>query len=67
MISLFNEYEQTYIGIVTNYLGLNAGLLNDLLLNGILCNLPLSILLIPNQPTAMQQPIEPISQLIGNG
>ena len=52
--SLFNELEWICIGIATNYLGLNVGLLNDLLLNSILCNLPLHILLVPWQLTMMQ-------------
>ena len=42
------------------------GSLNDLLLNGVLCYLPLRILLILNQPTAVQQSIEAIPQFIGD-
>ena len=41
-------------------IGLNVGLLNDLFLNGVLCDLPLRVLLIPDQPTVMEQPIEVI-------
>ena len=67
MNSPLNELEQICIGIAANYIGLNMGLLNDLLLNGILCDLPLSILLVSWQLTVMQQPIELISHLIGNG
>ena len=47
-------------------MGLNVDPLDDLFLNGVLCYLPLRIFLIPNQPTAVQQSIEPISQLIGD-
>ena len=61
MMSPFHELEWTDIGIATNYLGLNVGLLNDLFLNGILCDLPFCILLVPDQPTVVKQPIELIS------
>ena len=46
--------------------GLNVDQLNDLFLNGILSNLPLRILFVLNQPTVMEQPIEMISQFIGD-
>ena len=42
------------------------GLLNDLLLNGVLCDFPLGILFIPDQLTTVKQPIEMVSQLIGD-
>ena len=41
-------------------------LLNDLLLNGVLCYLPLRILFVLNQLTAMEQPVELIPQFIGD-
>ena len=47
-------------------IGLNVDLLYDLLLNGVLCYFPLRILFILNQPTAVQQSIEAISQFIGD-
>ena len=62
----FNKPEWTYNWDATDYLGLNVDLLNDLL-NSVLYNLTLCILFIPNQLTAVEQPIEPISQLIGDG
>ena len=40
--------------------------LNDLFLNGVLCDLPLRILFVPYQSAVMEQPIEVISQLIGD-
>ena len=47
-------------------IGLNVDLLNDLFLNGVLCYFSLCILLVPNQPTTVQQPIETISQFVGD-
>ena len=46
--------------------GLNVDLVNNLFLDGVLDYLPLRILLIPNQPTAVQQSIEAISQFVGD-
>ena len=40
--------------------------LNDLLLNGILCNFPLCILFVLDQLAMIEQPIEAISQFIGD-
>ena len=42
-------------------------LLDNLFLNGVLCNLPLCILFVPDQVATIEQPIEAISQLIGDG
>ena len=39
---------------------LNVGPLNDLSLNGILRNFPLHVLVIPQDPTQMQVPIDAI-------
>ena len=47
-------------------IGLNVGLLNDLFLNGVLCDFPLRVILIPDQLTAMEQPIETIPQFVGD-
>ena len=41
--------------------------LDDLFLDGVLCHLPLCVLFVSNQPTAVQQSIEAIPQLIGDG
>ena len=61
-----NKLEQICIGMLLIYLGLNVGLLYDLFLNSILCNLSFHILLIPDQLTVVKQPIELISQLVGD-
>ena len=50
----------------TDWLGINVDLLNDLFLDGVPCDLPLCILFIPDQLTTVEQPIEMISQVIGN-
>ena len=66
MVLPLHKLERFDVGKLLIYVGLNVSLLNDLFLNGVLCNLPLSVLFIPNQPTAMEQPIEAISQFIGD-
>ena len=65
---LFDKLEQTsFYWDATNGIGLNVGPLKDLLLNGVLCNLPLCILFVPDKLTVVKQPIETISQFIGDG
>ena len=61
----FHELEQIVLGCYWLQ-GLNMGQLDDLLLNSILHDLPLSILFVPQQPTVVHQPIKAISHLVGN-
>ena len=70
LMTLRSHHSRTNGFIVSDaklWTGLNVGLLNDLFLNGVLCYFSLRILLVPNQPTAVQQSIEAISQFVGDG
>ena len=45
---------------------LNMGPLYDLFLNSVFCDLPLCVLIAPQNPTQMQVPIDAISKLVGD-